>query len=377
LGKRKLARIRRYSVGLTVVATNDLGGSLWSNGIGQNVIFLAQLLQRLDVVEEVYLVVCPDGSSHPFGDMFGFPVMSISDAALKLDLVIEIGARGAEEHHIKALRRRGGKLVSYVAGNVLVMGFEEIARGCKHGDALQHLGWDAVWVTPQHWKTNHAYMSLTRSSNVEKVPHIWEPTILNMASAHSKRHMFYRTPQKKSWVMACFDPNVNVVKTFHLPLLVTENAYRNKPAQIERILLFGAEHLKHSAHLNEMINATSMGRDKKVFVEVRHTLVTVLGNHCNAVVAHQWENNLNYLYWEILYLGWPLIHNSDAFADVGYYYPSFDPIKGGQVMNEGLANHHETIKTQAPAIRETLWGFSIDNPAVQARYTELIEALFD
>jgi Protein of unknown function (DUF2827) len=371
-----LARLRRYSVGLTIAGTSDLGAALWSNGVGQNIVFLAHLLHRLDIVDSVHLVICPDGDTHPFVDQFGFPAMSMADAAAKLDIVIEIGARGAEAVHIAQLKKRGAKFVSYVAGNVLVMGFEEIARGCKHSDAPQPLGWDAVWVTPQHWHTNHAYLSLTRSSNIAKVPHIWEPAVLTMASTLTKRNLFYRTPPQESWVTACFDPNVNVVKTFHLPMLVTENAYRNKPNQIERLLLFGAEHLKNSVHLTDMISAMSLGRDKKLFVETRHRLVDVIGQHCNAVVAHQWENNLNYLYWEILYLGWPLIHNSEAFRDVGYYYPSFDPIKGGEVMNEGLASHHDMRRTQAAAIAETLWTFSIENPAVQHTYSDLIESLF-
>jgi hypothetical protein len=373
----ELARLRRYSVGLTITASTDAHGALWSNGIGQNIVFLAQLLQRLEIVESVSLIVCPDGGQHPFADMFGLPCLSLDAAAEQLDLFIEIGARGAEVRHIEQLKRRGAKFVSYVAGNVLVMNFEHIARGNKHGDSTQPLGWDAVWMTPQHWRTNHAYMKLTRSDIVREIPHLWEPTMLNMSAAQVKRNLFYRTPPKPSWVMACFDPNMNVVKTLHLPMLVTENAYRNRPDQIERLLLFGAEHLKHSVHINDLIKTTSLGREGKLFVEIRHKVADVIGQHCNAVIAHQWENNLNYLYWEILYLGWPLIHNSTAFADVGYYYPEFDPIKGGQVMNEGLENHPDLRRTQAHAIRETLWRFSIDNPDVQARHTDLIEELFD
>lgn len=372
-----MSRTRRFSVGLTITASSDATAALWSNGVGQNIIFLAQLLQRLDIVESVSLIVCPDGNTHPFADLFGLPCISLPAAAETLDVFIEIGSRSAEAHHIEQMKKRGAKFVSYVAGNVFVMNLEEVARGNKHGDSTQPLGWDAVWMTPQHWRTNHAYMKLTRSSVVREIPHIWEPTVLSMSAVQVKRNLFYRRPPKDSWVVGCFDPNMNVVKTLHMPMLVTENAYRNKPDQIERLLLFGAEHLKHSAHVNDMIKAMSLGRENKLFVEVRHKVADVIGQHCNAVVAHQWENNLNYLYWEILYLGWPLIHNSTAFSNVGYYYPEFDPITGGKVMNEGLANHHEVNRTQSDAIRETLWGLSIDNPAVQARHTALIEELFD
>jgi Protein of unknown function (DUF2827) len=371
-----MARVRRYKVGLTIVASSDTGHALWSNGLAQNTIFLAQLLQRLEIVESVSLVLCPTDSNHPFTVSFGIPIISLETAVARVDILIEIGAGAVDEQHFKGMQKRGAKLVSYVASNVMVMGLEAISRGLDHGDKVHQLGWDAAWITPQHWRTNHAYIKLTRSKTVHQVPHIWEPTMILRAAAETRRNILYRPPPQNTWVVACFDSNVHVVETFHLPMLVTENAYRRKPSQIERLLLFGAEHLKNSAHVSEMINAMSLGRERKIFVETPHRLTDVIGRHCNAVVAHQWENNLNYLYWETLYLGWPLVHNSTAFLEVGYYYPEFDPIAGGDVMTEGLASHVSSVSKQSDAIRETLWAFSIDNPKVQRQYTNLIEDLF-
>jgi hypothetical protein len=53
----------------------------------------------------------------------------------------------------------------------------------------------------------------------------------------------------------------------------------------------------------------------------------MLGREVDAVITHQWENDLNYLYWDVLSLGYPLVHNSSRIKDAGYYYPDFDPAR--------------------------------------------------
>ncbi len=365
--------MRRLKVGITAIENTDAFHLMWSNGIGQNIIFLGLLLQRLDIVGEVSIVT-PSGSGHPLNSLFGWPVYGIEAAADKLDLIIELGARALYPEQIERLRKRGGKIVSYVAGNIMAMNFEELARGLPHGDDVAPLGFDAAWITPQHWHMCRSYSRITRSEITRIAPHIWDPICINQTSFQIGKNPFFRTPDpEKRWMLGCFDPNVNVVKTFHLPLLITEMAYRKNPELIKRILLFSTYHLRESVHINELFAALDLGRDKKIFVEQRHRLIDMLGTEVNAVVTHQWQNNLNYLYWEILYLGWPLIHNSTEFRDVGYYYPEFDTNVGGATLNAALEGHESNRIKQSQAIRETLWRFSLDNPTVKSSYEALIE----
>ena len=164
-----------------------------------------------------------------------------------------------------------------------------------------------------------------------------------------------------------------MVKTFHFPLLVAEQAHRLNPELINRVLLFSAAHLKGNPHFEQFCAALDLGRAGRVFAEERYLLVEMLGSHIDAVVTHQWENALNYLYWDVLYLGWPLIHNSTEFMEAGYYYPEFDPQAGGEVLAAALADHAENAVTRREATLETLWRFHIDNPAVQRRHAELLE----
>lgn len=370
--------MKRLRVGLTVVQSNaDAGAILWANGLNQNIVYLGMLLQRLDIVESVALVSSPGGDAHPIAAAFRWPVLPIETAVDHCDLIIEIGARGTEVHQLERLHKRKGKIVSYVAGNVQVMNFEHIAHGLAHGDAVAPFEFDAVWVTPQHWHTCASYLRMTRSPHTHIVPHIWDPFCAQMSAMEIGTNPYWRSPGEEGWRIGCFDPTVNVVKSFHIPLLCAEEAHRRKPSWIKTFSLFSALHLKESVHVNELIQATSLGRAGKVFAEARHRTAQVLGKHVDAVITHQWENNLNYLYWDVLYFGWPLIHNSDAISEVGYYFPSFDTEGGGKAVLEALRGHSTNRSKRREAEFDALWNLSVNNPKVQAEHARLIEMVMD
>jgi Protein of unknown function (DUF2827) len=369
--------MKRYKVGITAAYVNDSADqALWSNGIGQNIGYLIMLLQRLACVESVSVVSCPGPEVHPLASAFGVASIPLNDAISQLDLIIELGARALSPEMLDILHGHGGKLVSYVAGNVMVMSFEEIACQTKHGDNVFTRNFDACWVTPQHWHTCQSYLTITRSPLTRIVPHIWDPHCVRTNAINNHARAYWHQPVDNRWGLGCFDPTINVVKTFHYPVLVAEEAYRKAPDLIKTMMLFSTERLKEDQHIQQFIQATDMGSKKLVTAEGRHSVTSVLGKHVHAVITHQWENNLNYLYWDTLFLGWPLIHNSTEFQDVGYYYESFDPQAGGEVLVEAMRTHGETFAKSRRDVFDLLWRFSVDNPLVQKAHTDLIEEVF-
>jgi len=346
----------------------------------QNIVYLGLLLQRLSCVDLVYLVCsCGEGEKqedNAIGKRFGFKIIDVVDAVQNLDVIIELGMRFPSEL-MGLYRSRGGRLVSYMAGNAMIMNFEAVASGLPYGEVLSHGGFDATWITPQHVKTNFSYAKITRSSAVYVAPHIWDPIIIRQAQAQEGRMFRWRAPdQDGRWKIANFEPNVNVVKTFHLPLLVCENAHRINPHLIEHVFLLNTYHLSNQVHFEEFIGALNLGREGRISAEPRLPIMDLLSLHANAVVAHQWENELNYHYWDSLYGGFPLIHNSDAFKDVGYYYPNFDARRGGEVLIDALVNHENNLPSYKRQVAKLLWTFSIDNPEVQESYHDLLQLLF-
>ncbi len=360
-------------VGVTTAgALADVDAALWSSGVVQNVVFLALLLQRLPDVTSCELVVCPEGAGgHALAARFGLTAIDEAEAARRLDLIVELGARGSSET-MRRFRDRGGRLVSYVAGNVMAMNFEAVACDLPYGEVMSDSGFDAVWITPQHWRMCRSYAAFTRTPNVQRAPHIWSPTILRQSAARLGRPLFRAHDAASAPArIGIFDPNVNVLKTFHLPLLVCETAYRQAPEKIDRVLMFSAEHLKGVPHFEEFCAATELSKAGRLFAEARHPLAAMLGEHIDAVVSHQWENGLNYLYWDVLYAGYPLVHNAPELAEVGCYYGDFDPSDGGRALVEALEGRGQSA-AERRKVMETLWARHIDNPSVRARHAELV-----
>lgn len=360
---------RQLKIGITTSAAMLAADGMWTSGIGQNILYLAYLLRRLPFVSPALIGFI----DQPEKAIQGLPVIEPGDAAETFDIIIELGMR-FDPATMNRFRERGGKLVSYIAGNAMIMNLEAVANGRDIGETPSEVGFDAVWITPQHMETNASYAAMTRTAAVHEAPHIWHPSCLIRSIDTFGANAFFwqnRQPDDR-WRIGVFDPTINVVKTFHLPLLVCEEAERRDPDLIDRVLLFSAKRFIGNPHFEELINTLDLGKKGKIFAEGRHPLPSVLGAHLDAVVTHQWQNNLNYLYWDVLYSGRPLIHNAPALADAGYYYRDFDPADGGRVMVDALRSHGSRRAEARPRELEVLWTYSIDNPAVQSAYADLI-----
>ncbi len=353
--------------------SDDLTDLLWSSGINQNAVLLLLLLQRLSGVAEVVAVDCSGKPPpHPLAAWAGVPTITPDVAAARLDVIIECGMRASADD-MQRFRDRGGRLVSYMAGNSMAMNFEAVASSVPYGEILSDVAFDAVWITPQHWHMNRAHCVLTRSSRVEIVPHIWEPIFIEARARSAGLSPFYKEGDANQPArIGILEPNVNVLKTFHLPLLVAEEAFRAAPEAIKSVLLFNTHTLTSMPHFVELVASLDLFRAGKLFAEGRFPISDVLQRHIDVVIVHQWENDLNYLYWDVLWSGHPLIHNSPSIEGAGYAYASFDPADGGRVLVDALARHRGRAAAARAEALEFLRRFSIDSPDVRARHEDLL-----
>jgi hypothetical protein len=261
-GLRERSVKKKIRVGITTAHANDVPSVLWSNGIYQNIVYLALLMQKLPDVE-VNLVCYPFGDMpvHPIGSCFKIPTINTHEDALKLDVIIELGIR--LELDFTPLPRPRGKLVSYMAGNSMVMNFESVfldGPASARGSVIKPDRFDAVWITPQHMHTN-AKVTQMIGGPVEEAPHIWAPTAIEHAKSSMGIDPVFKRPE--TWSLATFDPNINVVKSFHIPLLVAEAAHQKEPDQIRRMMLFCTEHLKGRPHFESYISGLTLGKATK------------------------------------------------------------------------------------------------------------------
>jgi hypothetical protein len=116
--------------------------------------------------------------------------------------------------------------------------------------------------------------------------------------------------------------------------------------------------------------------DKKVSIEGRYNTLGFMTQYANIAVSHQWENNLNYLYFDLAWMGWPIVHNASLCKEVGYYYDQFNYIEGGDKLIEAINNHDTNKDSYLTKNRKVIDNYLTTNVDLQKKNINLINDLF-
>jgi hypothetical protein len=313
---------------------------IWSNGLNQNVAFLLMLLQQIPFVGKTYLLNCGNVDQLPstleFSDL---PVALARPSELthEVDLVIEMGGALPQEwtRHVRAL---GVKVVSLLVGNSFTVQAElPIFR--REGCAFTVTPVDEIWTLPQHMHSSAPMLRTVSRVPVLEVPHVWSPFFLDRQAAalaaKGQRFGFDAARVGSAWRLATFEPNISVVKSSFIPMLVCDAAYRQRPDTVALMMVMNSFHMKAHATFNRFATHLDLTRAGKASYEPRVAFAECMVNSSlDAVVTHQWENALNYLFYDALHGGYPLVHNSDMLRErgVGFHYPGFDAGAGARAL---------------------------------------------
>jgi hypothetical protein len=355
---------RRMKVGVSIFIRRDQQ-SLWENGIFQNCVFLVQLLEALDVVGEVYLVMGGDGTAEDarrFLQETPAPLITMADALPVLDVMIEMSAQ-LDRTWAVAFRERGGKVVTMRVGNDYVIDIERMVFDKPHGFLVAGTPYDEVWTLPQYEKTCLPYFRGALRAPVRLMPHVWSSAVYDRASGGSAPGYQPVAPLGSAsrpaphWRVGIFEPNVCMVKTSTIPLLVCEATHRQAPDKICHIRAYNTFHLKTHPVFAGFAGSLDIVRHGIATFEGRFPTYQALGTDVNLVVAHHWENAQNYLYYEALHGGYPLVHNSDFLQGNGYRYDGFDCVAGGVALLHAMSVHDRNLndyRCRADAFLATL-----------------------
>jgi hypothetical protein len=326
--------------------------NIWANGLGQNVIFLAQLLQKVPFVQSVLLIDCGDQGTMPPQvnlESLGLRIMSMQDATDEVDVVIEM-AGALDSKWIDLMRARGRKVVFHCCGQPYVA-LAEAAVFNKPATALRPDRCDEVWYLPK----DHALAPMLRAIHrceAHEMPFIWHPQFVEARSREVAEKGFHYgyVPQQASpegvrpgWRVAIFEPNISVVKTCSIPMLACDEAYRINRDCIQMMHVLNTLHIKDHPTMLYLANSLDIVKTHRATFHGRHDIVGFMAQFGDAVVAHQWQNSQNYGYLDALYGDYPLIHNSPWLKDVGYYYPDFDAKEGGAQLRHASQTHDDGI----------------------------------
>ncbi|KIG05781.1 Protein of unknown function DUF2827 [Burkholderia sp. MR1] len=340
-------------IGISIV-THE-GQNIWQNGLGQNVIFFAEALQKLPFVESISLIDVGDQHVLPpqvDTNAKGLRIMRTEDAADAVDVVFEMGG-ALDTQWLDLMRARGKKVVYYCCGQPYV-GLIEAPVFEKPVHVMRPDRYDEIWLMPKDRLSVPLMRSLHRC-DVHLIPFIWHPQFLEQRIAEVNEHGLQYGYQPRSdasmapeqkpqgFRVAIFEPNISVVKTSSIPMLICEEAYRADQSSVSAMHALNTLHMKDHPTLNHLANSLDIVKAGKAIFHARNDIAGFMAQFSDAVVSHQWGNDQNYLYLDVLYGGYPLIHNSPWMRDAGYYYPGFDAQEGGRQLLLAAREHDSSL----------------------------------
>ncbi|MDR5739854.1 MULTISPECIES: DUF2827 domain-containing protein [unclassified Caballeronia] len=359
------------------------GHSIWSNGMGQNIVFLAELFQRLPFVSSVDLIDVGALAAMPQEvDLAGkkLRVIGLREATDAVDVIIELGG-ALDVGWLDLMRARGRKVVFYVVGQPY-LGLTEAAMFRKTGHMPRPDRCDEVWLLSKDAPSAPIMRTLHRC-DVFEVPYIWHPQFLEQRIAHVAQHghRYGYRPRAETGTQALrigiFEPNISVQKTSSIPMLVCDEAYRANRESVSKMVALNTFHMKDHPTLLYLANSLDLVRDHRALFEGRHDIVSFMAMHGDAIVSHQWANDQNYLYLDALFGGYPLIHNSPWLKDAGYYYPDFDVQEGARQLLRAVREHDASLDDYRARARRVIDAVDPFNPANLEAYAQRLMHLWN
>ncbi|WP_323122696.1 DUF2827 domain-containing protein [Burkholderia alba] len=356
-------RNKRLAVGISLFARD--GQAIWENGIHQNIAYLTMLLKKSDQIGPIYFLNGGDANALPAGlDFAGLdvPLVNPRDVSHELDVVIEMGAQ-LQVDWLKYMKALGKKLIVCFVGHTYSGLCETPMFDLPSGHIFNGGPFDEVWILPKSEKIDAPLLRTLTRAPVHTIPHIWSPYFIdrrNRELADHGLHFGYQ-PGRAKWRLSILEPNISVVKSCQYPMLAAEELYRAQPDAVEHLFVVNALHLKEHPTFVHFANSLDLVRQHKATFEPRIDLPSFMAQHADAVISHHWENPQNYLYYDVLYGGYPLVHNSNLLGDAGYYYPTFDSAAGGRVLLDAWKHHDAHLDDYRRKAHALLQDVSVDN----------------
>jgi hypothetical protein len=368
---------------------------MFSNGIKQNTVFFYELL--VNIGYDVYMIVS-DGAKYEtsqkpsFWNYCNIKYLKNSDIlTVGFNVVVQFGY---QQHGdvLEQLQKCGARTVFYNCGNKYLIESEiclfkpTATVTYQYNDDCNTHHFDEIWLIPQMTNTCLHYMKTLYRSNAFEVPFIWSPAIIE----NYEEEYFKQFSKKLSYVnkgaskkCAIFEPNLSIMKWAFPSVLICENAYRGLSDKelIKSLYVTNVDSVEKKDQtfnlkaFNAMVKSLDLFADKKISIESRYVAIFFMSKHADIAISHQLENPLNYLYFDLAWMGWPIVHNASLCKDVGYYYEGFNFEIGGEMVKNAILTHDDNVEEYTKRNRSVIGKYLPSNKYLQEQYRTLVSKL--
>jgi len=362
-----------------ILATNDVNDTtLYLNGLTQNIVILYDLFEAMGYKSWLLQHSTGDSEKRDFIHKYRTIVpKEIIVRGMSVFTFIEIGM-SVDPTTRAYLRSVGAKIVKLYLGNILNIDTETSQNYTNMFFGHHIVGEiDEVWTSP-HYFQHIDYAAVLNRTNIDKAriaPYVWDPCFVN----------HYGTKEQIEWRpvgdwrkmdIVIMDPNISFQKCYFYSLLLVEAFYRRYPEWHGRLHIINGDRIKIQTNaMNFVLPGLYLERDKKIVLHGRKNFHSILTDHPSACfITHQWNNDFNYMTLELLYCGYPVLHNSEGWSQFGYHYDINKWDAAIEVLINALRNHSSVFNIYKSHAANLIWRHSIHNMQNQVEWRKILEA---
>jgi hypothetical protein len=316
-----------------IAVTSKFSSNFFSNGLNQNLVLLYEALELCGF--QVFFLDFSNLSKneklqkHSFIDNKNIFNYYSTKECPYIDILLCPGV--AANQQIKDYVKKTNpncKFVGVKYGNNLITDIEDcfLNEEPEIHSIEKNRNLDFVLYSP-HYKFAKEYYEFTCQCPSAEMPYIWSPKFTEEISRKNNLNIEYKPQEKPN--IAVFEPNLNISKNSYIPFLSLIGLLEKHEDIFNEGYIFSNIKSEKLSKLSKFLYSETILKDKrkKIFFDPRQITPTVLNRDNPIVLSHQFLNELNYLHLEAIYYNFPLVHNSPAFKDYGYFYNDFNVLE--------------------------------------------------
>lgn len=375
----------KINIGITIILKDPKKDSPFSNGIRQNVILLQELYKKCKNVNNSYIInsanINPEDYKSTFWEPYSKNIISVKEAENLCDVIVLCHGNLSKKEFIE-LENLNKKIVFQVLGSELSIFNEKVLFDDKStGLYDKNNNLDAIWVSPHFYERDKHFFEQIHKCPVFEAPYVWSPKFMepDIQKYEQKNKTANYAPVNSKKRISTMEPNLNMGKTCIIPIVISEKLYNRNPDLIDKVNMFGTDRIKKKRDFVQFVNRMDCYKNNKMFFESRYPIVWSLKNHTDIVLSHQVHWDLNYLYLDAAWLGYPVVHNSSMMKDLGWYYPENNAtiaVEHLEYVIRNFDNLEYPNNKYLERSRKFAGRYLIDNPENIKGYEKLIDQLF-
>lgn len=348
-----------------LIATASINSkNIFNNGLYQNILTLYKLYEILGYT--VYLLTDNDETMDDYKVIKPDQLIR-NPVGIKYYIEIGMSVSAAFRNYLKEI---GAKRVKLYLGNILNIDIETI-NSTPGLDFPHHVSGDLdeIWTSPHYGQHMEYAAVINRLSptNTLIVPYVWDRCFIKDITKWSKPNNWRNVD------IIIAEPNISYQKCYLLPLLLVESFAKAVPEWKGKVIIMNSDRLQGNIHMIKTV-LPSLDITSRIIFEKRKTILEMTRDYSSSVfIGHQLNNEFNYMTFELLLSGFPLLHNSNAWSTFGYYWDSSKWSSSIDLLKDVLIGHSDRIETYKSQAEQLAWHHSIHNPVNQEAWEKILQ----